>query len=55
MLARLLTLVFILVPVLSGQQRPQHQTFTDDCDKTARTQADLNECSSSDAKNANDD
>jgi hypothetical protein len=48
-----LALTLLLVPLLNGQKKP-HKTFTD-CDKTARTQADLNECGSSDYKSAVDE
>ncbi|MGA9041007.1 MAG: lysozyme inhibitor LprI family protein [Terriglobales bacterium] len=40
------------IPLLSGQQQPQ--SFSD-CDKTAHTQADLNECGSNDLKSADNE
>jgi uncharacterized protein YecT (DUF1311 family) len=54
MQARLLALTFLLVSPLNGQQKQPHKTFAD-CDKMARTQAELNECGSSDAKKADDE
>ncbi|MFZ0479123.1 MAG: lysozyme inhibitor LprI family protein [Terriglobales bacterium] len=54
MLARLFAFMLLLCPLLDGQQKPQPKAFKD-CDKTARTQADLNECASSDAKSADDE
>lgn len=51
MLARLLAITLLFVPPLTGQQKPQQKTFAD-CDKTAKTQADLTECGSNDYKGA---
>ncbi len=54
MQGRLFAVTLFLVPLLAAHQKPQQKTFVD-CDKTAQTQADLTECSSTDYKAADDE
>jgi uncharacterized protein YecT (DUF1311 family) len=51
MRSRLLVIPFVFVCLVAGQQKPKRDVFVK-CDKTAKTQADLNECASHDDANA---
>jgi uncharacterized protein YecT (DUF1311 family) len=51
---RLLFIPFIIVSILSGQQKSKRDDFVE-CDKTAKTQADLNQCAIHDDTSANEE
>jgi len=54
MRARLLVIPFVIVCVVAGQQKSKRDVFVE-CDKTAKTQADLNKCAIRDDASANDE
>lgn len=54
MQGRLLAFTLLLVSLLNGQQKLKEKSFVD-CDKTAQTQADLNECGNNDYQSADDE
>jgi uncharacterized protein YecT (DUF1311 family) len=54
MRVRFWVIPFLFVCLLAGQQTPKCDVFLD-CDKTAKTQADLNECASHDDASADDE
>jgi uncharacterized protein YecT (DUF1311 family) len=51
---RLWGIPFLLVCVVAGQQKAKRDVFFD-CDKTAKTQAELNDCATRDDTGANDE
>ncbi|HZC23062.1 MAG TPA: lysozyme inhibitor LprI family protein [Candidatus Binatia bacterium] len=52
--ARLLVIPFVFICLVSAQQKPKPDVFVE-CDKTAKTQADLNECASRDDASADEE
>jgi uncharacterized protein YecT (DUF1311 family) len=54
MRARLLAVPFLIVSIVAGQQKSKPDVFFE-CDKTAKSQADLNKCAVSDDKQADDE
>jgi uncharacterized protein YecT (DUF1311 family) len=54
MRARLLVIPFVFVCLAATQQKPKRDAFVE-CDKTARTQADLNQCASRDDASADEE
>lgn len=52
--ARLLVIPFVFACLVAPQQKPKRDAFVE-CDKTAKTQADLNECASRDGASADEE
>jgi len=52
--ARLFVILFIFVCLVAAQQNPKPDVFVE-CDKTAKTQADLNECARRDDASADEE
>ena len=52
--ARLLVILFVCVCLVAGQQKPKRDVFAE-CDKTAKTQSDLNVCAIHDDASADNE